>query len=417
MSEAGRTDFQATRRMGRRAAISRAGCAVLALATVACRPAPSPVPTLAPPTPSPTTAARIRLGAVVDLGVEDRSAGQGRWQGAVLGTEMVNAEGGVPVPGAARTALELVTYQTDGRASEVAAAMERLARADGALAIVADGSVAAGEAVRREAGSLAMPTIVLDERRVGPVNPAGWTYALGVSEVDAATALVQFLAANGTQGVGWIAPRTATAEAVRDALVGEATRSTLRVIAEEGYPAGGEPTPDALARLAFAGAQILVGWPGSVAEGVALVRLAAERARGVALYLGPVAATPMFLSRAGDAAGGVRAIVPRLAVPDYLWDNDPLTTPTRRFLGAFQQRFGATPSLAAATAWDAVRIVAAAIERSGPDRARVRDAIGRTEAFAGASGPIDFAGGRPNGLDGRAFIVARAERGAWVLPP
>ena len=386
-------------------------------AAAACRPAPVPLPTVAPPTPSPSAAARLKLGAVVDVGSRDAGSGTDRWQGALLGVETVNADGGALLPTGTRQELELLAYEVDGQTESVVMAMDRLARADGALAIIVDGRVDDGDVVGRQAERLATPSILLDERRLEAPTPAQWTFLLGASDVDAITVLTRFLAAHRVERVGWIAPRTATASTVRDALVRAAATTTVRVVAEESYAAAAEPAPEALARMAFAGAQAIVGWPRDVGEAASLVRVAAERAPGVAVYLGPVAADPAFLTRVGQGADGVRTIGPRLAVPDYLWDDDPLTVPTRTFLGDFRRRFGTTPSIQAAVAWDAVRIVASAIQRGGTDRRSLRDAIGRTEAFNGASGPIDLAGSRRGGLDSRAFVVMRAERGAWILPP
>ena len=403
--------------MSRRGLVRLSGGVLIAISAAACRPAPVSVPTVAPAAPTLIPAARLKVGAVLEMNSEGRSDGLSVWQGALLGVETVNADGGVLLPTGARIELELVAYDAEQQADAIGATLRRLAREDGVLATVADGRSGAGDIIHGQAEQLAVPTIVLDERRPAPGDSARWTFALGTSDVDAAMVLVQFLASHGIQRIGWVAPSTATANAVRDALVSEATRTTLRVVAEEAYPAGSEPAPDAVGRIAFAGAQAVVGWPSEVGEAAALVRAAVERARGVTLYLGPLAATPAFLARVGEGADDVRSIGPRLAMPDYLWDDDPLTAPTRQLLRTFRQRFGATPSVAAATAWDAVRLIATAISRSGADRTSLRDAIGRTEDFSGASGPITLSGGRRNGMDGRAFVVARAERGAWVLPP
>ncbi|MDP8923230.1 MAG: ABC transporter substrate-binding protein [Chloroflexota bacterium] len=374
------------------------------------------MPTVQPPTPSPAPAARLHVGAVLDMRADSPSDGPGRWQGARLGVEMLNAGGGVLLPTGQRRELELVAYDSAGRDEVVARATARLAETDGALTVLADGRGDLEGIVRNRAERLAIPVLLLDEPMPPPSEPAHWTFYLAPTDADAMTVLVQFLA-NGVERVGWIAPRTATASAARSVLVAEAARTTIRVVAEESYTAGGEPAPDAMARLAFAGAQAIVGWPADLADAATLARLAAERAPGVTLYFGPVAAAPEFLPRVGEPPIGVRMIGPRLAVPDYLPSDDPQAAPIRQFLDAFRRRFGFTPSIQAAAAWDAVRLVAAAVQRSGADRARLRDALERSEPFAGASGPIAYSPARHNGLDGGAFVVARAERGKWVLPP
>ena len=61
---------------------------------------------------------------------------------------------------------------------------------------------------------------------------------------------------------------------------------------------------------------------------------------------------------------------------------------------SFERRYraggGTLPSPAAAQAYDAVRLLAAALRRSGPNRARLRDALATLSSFSGASGVIAF---------------------------
>jgi len=51
---------------------------------------------------------------------------------------------------------------------------------------------------------------------------------------------------------------------------------------------------------------------------------------------------------------------------------------------------GAFPSPVAAEAYDAVRLVAQAVRKAGPNRARVRDRVAVIQNFAGVSGIISF---------------------------
>jgi branched-chain amino acid transport system substrate-binding protein len=60
------------------------------------------------------------------------------------------------------------------------------------------------------------------------------------------------------------------------------------------------------------------------------------------------------------------------------------------FCRHYHQRFGADPGIGAAEAYDGVRILAASLRQSGPNRARLRDALATVSAFAGASGIISF---------------------------
>lgn len=88
----------------------------------------------------------------------------------------------------------------------------------------------------------------------------------------------------------------------------------------------------------------------------------------------------------------------------------------RRFTQAFRARFGHDPDGNAALAYDAVKLLAAAIEAVGPDRARVRDWLANRAtggAFAGVTGPIAFLeSGDPVG---KSFTMTRVVRGQLTL--
>jgi len=56
----------------------------------------------------------------------------------------------------------------------------------------------------------------------------------------------------------------------------------------------------------------------------------------------------------------------------------------------YRERAGTLPSPSAARAYDAVRVLATALRRSGPNRARLRDALVELSSYTGASGVISF---------------------------
>ena len=64
---------------------------------------------------------------------------------------------------------------------------------------------------------------------------------------------------------------------------------------------------------------------------------------------------------------------------------------TRRFVQAFQERYGRAPSILEASAYDAARLVAQAVDRDHADgRDAVRAALSAVRAFPGATGDIAF---------------------------
>ena len=82
------------------------------------------------------------------------------------------------------------------------------------------------------------------------------------------------------------------------------------------------------------------------------------------------------------------------------------------FVRSFRQKYERLPDGNAALAYDATRLIAAAIEAVGPDRKRIRDwlaGLDEQSAFHGVTGEIRFqADGDPVG---KSFVMTRVEKG------
>ena len=88
----------------------------------------------------------------------------------------------------------------------------------------------------------------------------------------------------------------------------------------------------------------------------------------------------------------------------------------QRFVRAFRQKFQTMPDGNAALAYDATRLIAAAIEAVGPNRAKVRDWLANLDeasAFHGVTGEIRFqADGDPVG---KSFVMTRIAKGLLTV--
>ena len=72
----------------------------------------------------------------------------------------------------------------------------------------------------------------------------------------------------------------------------------------------------------------------------------------------------------------------------------------------YRQKTGTLPSPTALAAYDAVRLVAAALRVSGPNRARLRDRLAKARNFPGVSGAISFDGA---GNNQAGFLLTRLQ--------
>ena len=172
------------------------------------------------------------------------------------------------------------------------------------------------------------------------------------------------------------------------------------------FPPGIENTTPQLALIESSGADAVVVFADADDAARLVLRMRA-RAMHQVLAGGPELASPAFLERAGEHAEGTIVVTGR-----DMWRDDPM-------LAAFNERYGdrynePADELAAA-AYDATRMVIAAIRKAGLNRARIRDAMAAAGETDGVGGPITFDG---SGANATPPLLAEVRGGRFVtLPP
>jgi branched-chain amino acid transport system substrate-binding protein len=207
------------------------------------------------------------------------------------------------------------------------------------------------------------------------------------------------------------------ASSLRRELLRQASSDQIRLVAEASYPPGADDFVQSLTRVQANNPNVILAWPRDSHEAGAIARDAGKVQGLSPVFLGPAAAEASTLALAGDSRSTVRTLTLRLGVADDLWDHDALTPIIRDFRREIQTQTGRAPTAEAASAWDAVRLIVATLERAEPTRAALRDGLEATTDYLGASGTITFGPRRHDGLDRRAFVVARSDARRWRLPP
>jgi len=151
--------------------------------------------------------------------------------------------------------------------------------------------------------------------------------------------------------------------------------------------------------------QAIVIW-GLYTESAGLVKAIRHAGITIPIYGSDGMVSPEFIHLAGESAEGT--------VVTYPFDdtrNDPVT---KRFISAFFHKYGKSPDSFAAHAYDALYLMARAIERGGLNKARIRDALAATRDFPGVTGPISF---NQFNDDFRKVIFAKVSQGKFVPLP
>lgn len=160
---------------------------------------------------------------------------------------------------------------------------------------------------------------------------------------------------------------------------------------------------EAVARLARTRPDAVIAWA-RPASGAGLL-LALRRAGVTTPLLVPAPMICPEVAAAGESLGEVLG-----AAPLDLGNGEPLVAEFRR---AFVDRNGREPSPLAAYAYEAARVVIAAVERAGLNRARIRDELAATR-MEGVTGTVTF-----DGLGGyrRPPVLVALVAGRWIRTP
>ena len=75
---------------------------------------------------------------------------------------------------------------------------------------------------------------------------------------------------------------------------------------------------------------------------------------------------------------------------DKVSEVDKATASRREFVTRFRQATGVAPDRVASETYDAVVLIVKALQRTGPNRARVRDELAKARDYDGVSGKISF---------------------------
>jgi branched-chain amino acid transport system substrate-binding protein len=219
-----------------------------------------------------------------------------------------------------------------------------------------------------------------------------WLFSLAPSDDALAAAVVPALA-EAIRGGSFAVASSAEHDghAALDAFTRAWTTRALSPSALVEY-APSDPAPSVARLAATSPTAVLVLGP-APAAGAFVKQLRAAGYAG-ALFGGASASGRAFRAAAGDAAEGL--VAPSWIVPGPRWD---------AFAAAYERRWRDEPDAPAASAYDAVRLVVAAMGRAGLNRTRIRDAVAALPPWDGASGPIRFS---PIGRNEREVRL-----GAW----
>src|SRR3990172_8026910 len=354
-----------------------------------------------------------KVGAIFSITGPGSSLGIPERDTALMLETSINAKGGIKGPDGKLHPLKMVIYDDASDETKAVLAAKKLIDEDKVTAIVGTTLSGTSLAILDTVQKAEVPLVSCAAaiKIVEPVAERKWVFKTPQSDFLIVGVLVDYLKSKGLTKVGWLNVDYAFGQLGWIEFEKAAQKAGLTIVANEKFGQKDVDMTAQLTRVKAANPQAVVIWSIPPSASVATKNFA-DLGLKMPLFQSHGVGNMTFIKLAGPASNGVTFPAGKLLVAEQLPDGDvqkPLLLASAREFEAKdspRNTFGGH-------AWDAVQIVAKALEKAGTDRAGVRAAIEGARNFVGITGVFNFSAGDHNGLDRRAVTMMQITDGQW----
>lgn len=355
----------------------------------------------------------VKIGGLLETSGPLASLGQPGLDGAMLAVEQINAKGGI-----GGHKLELININSESDNTATVTAAKRLLEQADVKALVgpmnSGSSYAIIDTVQR--ASTAMISNGGSRGIVLPPQDKKWIFLAPLTDVLVQSVMMADMKQRGIKNIALLNADSPFGTSGRDQLEKNAASFGITIVAQQAYGNNDKDMTPQLTKIRSANPDAVIIWATGPGQAIAVKNY---RQLGIPapLYLSHAANDFNFLRLAGASADGILIPSSKIYVIDALKDSDPQKAVLSSFVHDYEAKYGKPPATFAGNAYDAVNMIAEAIRKAGPDRAKIRDAIEALKDYVGVTavysyGPDDHFGAKADSVvlltvkDGK-FALAR----------
>ena len=353
-------------------------------------------------------AEELRIGALLSVTGPAAFLGAPEARTLEMLAEQANARGGI-----AGHKVRLIVKDTGGSPEKAVSFARQLIDEEKVFAIIGpstSGETMAVKAIAEE-GKTPLVSLAAAEVIVNPVAPH--VFKTAQKDSHAAALVFQDMKRRGITRIAFFSSNTGFGKAGKEQVARLAPEHGIQIVLDEVYDKAATDLTAEATKLKGSNAQAVLNWSIEPAQSI-LVKNIRQLGLTLPIYQSHGFGNLAYAKAAGTAAEGVIFPLGKLAVADALPPGDPQRKVLVEYRDAYQKRWGEEVSGFGGYAWDAFQLVAAAVEKVGLDRARVRTALENTQGFVGQSGIFRFSPQDHNGLGIDSFVMLTVKDGRFV---
>lgn len=349
-----------------------------------------------------------KVGAVFDISGKSSSLGLPERNTALMVVEEINNNGGID-----GHPLELVIMDSKSNETEAALAVKKLIQ-QGVVAIIGSSTSGTTMAMVDSVQKANIPLIscAASIRIVEPVAERKWVFKVAQSDSFVAENIIDYLKLKGLSKVALASVNNAYGDSGRSEFENAAAKAGISIIAKEKFEQDDTIMTSQLTSIKKLNPDAVICWAIPPAASGFTTNYSQMGIEAPLIHSSGVG-NQNYIELAGDAANGTVFPVGRLLVAEQLPDSDPQKLVTANYVTQYEAKFGPRSTFGG-HAWDAVKIIAEALEKTGPDSAAIRDYIENME-FTGATAIFKFTPEDHSGLTKDCLVMVEVKDGKWNL--
>lgn len=355
-----------------------------------------------------TSPPEIAIGAILSETGPSAFLGGPEIRSLKMLVEEINAGGGIN-----GQRIRLVSKDTGGNTEKAVSFAKQLINEEKVLAII--GPSTSGESLAIKRFCEAKKTILLScsaaELIVTPVTPH--VFKVAPSDSFAVKKIFAHMQNKGIKQIAVLSANDGFGKAGKEQLLRYAPEFGISIVSDEVYDKSATDLTATVAQLKARGdVQAVVNWSIVPAQSI-LVKNIRQASWDIPIYQSHGFANIKYAQAAGTAAEGIIFPASRILIADFLPDGEEKNF-LLKYRNSYESRFKENISTFGGHTYDAMTILAKAIEKGGADPKKVRDAVEETRGLIGTAGTFNFSKEDHGGLSIEAFAMITVKDGRFV---
>ncbi|KJS14898.1 MAG: ABC transporter substrate-binding protein [Peptococcaceae bacterium BRH_c4b] len=352
-----------------------------------------------------------KIGAIFDITGPASSLGVPERDSALLLEEQINARGGInghPV--------KIVIGDNESNETKAVQVAKKLIEVDKVLAIAGPSTTGTSMAIVDTAQKNQVPLVsaAAGVSIVNPIDQRQWVFKTAQNDSVVVEKIIDYLGTIGAKKVAFLSMNNAYGDSGRKGFAEAAPKAGLEIVAEEKFGATDNDMTAQLTRIKSKQPEVVIVWAIPPSASIVTKNYRQLKIDAPLIHSHGIG-NKTFIDLAGDAANDVIFPAGKLLVAENLPDNDPQKEVLVKYAADYEKKYSQPRSTFGGHGWDAVSMIVAALEKAGPDRAKIRDELEKTQNFAGISGVFNMSPQDHSGLTTDALVMLKIVDGKWTL--